>query len=531
MGRTDENTWRVWAPVGLFFLAGLVLRLLMLREPAWGDEMSTIWIIGGNDLFGVISMVDSDAEISPPFYFLLAEAGSWVFGQTPDGVRVPSLIAGVLIIPAFYLVGLKAIGQRAALYAAAIACVSPFLVYFSANARSYSVMLLMLVLASWFLLTATSGRGRTRHWVGWAIFGALAVYSHYVAGLALVGQLIWALWFFPTLRLRTLAFSALMALLFLPWLGGFINDLDSPTSNILEAIQGKGFEARLTAIKDLLFLWIGSDKPGLFGRPDMLLGLAGVIVASVAVIRNRISGRSQKPSPERIRGVCLAALMVFAVIGLELMLLVAGTDIFGARNLAPAWAGLPLLIAAGVAAAGPRWGALALVLIVAGFSVTTVRLLDPARSTVPYEKAAEAIESDEEAGGAVIDNSIISPAPLSPLDAYLEGDLPVFAMTGLEDRPDFIRHINRTFDPQEIADRAFATGGPVRVVTIGDAHAPRETGQGITFSTGPGPVRVPDGWRESDQVRFEGVEPLTVTTFTRQEKTGQSGNHGSNDDD
>ena len=113
----------IWGLVGTLFLAGLVLRLLMLRESAWGDEMSTLWIIRGNDFFGVISTVNSDAEISPPFFFLLAKVSSWIFGQTPTGIRIPSFVAGVLAVPMFYLVGIRALGRRAALYATAIAAV------------------------------------------------------------------------------------------------------------------------------------------------------------------------------------------------------------------------------------------------------------------------------------------------------------------------------------------------------------------------------------------------------------------------
>ncbi len=513
---TKKTRW-TWGLVGLFIVAGLVLRLIMFRESAWGDELSTLWIIRGNDFFGVVTAVNSDAEISPPFYFLLAKVSSWIFGQTPDGVRLPSLIAGVLTVPAFYLVGLKALGRRAALYATAIATVAPFLVYFSANARAYSVMILMLLVATWCLLSATSDKGRLWHWIGWSVFGCLAVYSHYTACLAVAGQLIWALWLFPALRLKALAFAGLMLLLFLPWLGGFRNDLDSPTSDILQAIQGSGFEVKWAAVKDLFFLWISASKPSFFERPDMLLALAGVLVATGAMVAARVRGSLPKPSPDRLKGVWLAFLMVSTVFAAELLLLAAGTDIFGARNLAPVWAALPLLIAAGAAAAGPRWGLVAVVLIAAGFSVTTARLLDPARSTIPYEKASGTIESTSEAGGSIVDASIISPAPLSPLDGYLDLDLREFRMTNLEDRPDFIEDIYRQYDPQKIADQAFDTAGPVRVVTIGDGRAPVPDGQGgHVFKVGFAEVRIPPGWREQGRVRHEGLEPLTVTVFQRE---------------
>ncbi|MCB0858474.1 MAG: glycosyltransferase family 39 protein [Solirubrobacterales bacterium] len=514
MDEAARKTRWTWGLLGLMVVTGLVLRLLMLRESAWGDEMSTLWIIRGNDFFGVVTAVNSDAEISPPFYFLLAKISSWIFGQTPEGVRLPSLVAGVLAVPAFYLVGLKALGRRAALYATAIATVAPFLVYFSANARAYSVMILMLLLATWCLLSATSENGRTWHWIGWSVFGCLSVYSHYTACLAVAGQLVWVLWLFPALRLKALAFAGLMLVLFLPWLGGFRNDLDSPTSDILQAIQGSGFEVKWTAVKDLFFLWISASKPSFFERPDMLLGLAGVLVATVGLVAGRFGGSLPAPSTERVRGVWLAFLMVFMVFAAELLLLAAGTDIFGARNLAPVWAALPLLIAAGAAGAGPRWGLVAVVLIVAGFGVTTARLLDPARSTIPYGKAADAIESTSATGGVIVDASIISPAPLSPLDGYLETDLREFRMTNIEDRPDFIEDIYRQYDPQKIADQAFDTRGPVRVVTIGDDRAPVPDGRGgYTFKVGFEDVRIPPGWSEQGRVRHEGLEPLTVTTF------------------
>ncbi len=515
----------VWVLVGAMFLLGLVLRVLMLREPAWGDEMSTIWIIRGNDLTGVVSMVNSDAEISPPFFFILAKVSSWVFGQSPTAIRLPSVVAGVLTVPAFYLIGVKMLGRRAALYATAIATVSPFLVFFSSNARAYSVMTLLLVLSTWCLLCAVSDRGRTWHWVGWSVAGCLAVYSHYTAALAVAGQLLWVLWFFPKLRLRSLAFAGLMVLLFLPWLGGLRNDLDSPTTDILQALQGSGFDRKWNALKDFFFLWFSLRKPSFLDRPDMLVGLAGVLVASVAVIARLARGSLPRPTGERARGVWLAVLMVVTVFGAELLLLALGTDIFGARNLAPAWAGLPLLIAAGAAAAGPRWGAVAMVLIVAGFSITTARLLDPAESTIAYGKAADLIESREDQGGVVLDASIISPAPLSPLDGLLDTDLPEIRVTHLEDRPDFIKDIFRKYDPQPAADQAFDTPGPVQLVTVGEGADPVPDGQGgFTFLAGFDKIRIPAGWREQDQVRYEGLEPLTVTTFVR-----TSGGQGSSD--
>lgn len=506
-------------------LVGLCLRVLMFGQSAFGDELSTLWIIRGNGPFGVVSAVYSDAEISPPLYFLLAEASSWIFGQTPSGIRVPSLLAGILTIPAFYLVGLKMLGRRGALYAAAIATVSPFLVYFSANARAYAVMLLLLLVATWFLLSATSERGNKWHWLGWAVTGCLAVYSHYVAALLVLGQLLWVLWFFPALRLRALAYSALMALLFVPWLTGLKADLDSPTSQILQQIQGSGFVAKRQALEQLAFLRITTVQPEFFSRPDTVIGSAGMLLGLAAAFANLLRGRFGRFFGDRGRGAWLALLMVATVVVGELVLLVLGTDIFGTRNLAPAWAAIPLLLAALFVAAGRRWGLAALALVLVGFTFSTVHLLDPANTTMSFNRVADDIRETEDRGGTLLDAAFRSPAPLSSLDGYLDTGLPEFRLTNLEDRPDFIEGIYNSWDPQPITDRAFETEGPVRLLTVGEESTPVESGEGITFGVDLRTVQVPPGWQIEGQEIWPGLRPLVLTTFIRNPSNGK-GHHG-----
>ena len=68
------------------------------------DELSTHWIVSRNDLWGVISTVHTDAEITPPLSFV----ASWLTTRidfAPEFLRAPSLIAGAATIPLVYLLG------------------------------------------------------------------------------------------------------------------------------------------------------------------------------------------------------------------------------------------------------------------------------------------------------------------------------------------------------------------------------------------------------------------------------------------
>lgn len=89
----------------LVMLAGLGLRISRYGQSLFADEISTLWIVRNNDLSGVISTVKTDAEISPPLYFVLAWF-STKLGSAPELVRLPSLIAGVLSIPLAYVLAL-----------------------------------------------------------------------------------------------------------------------------------------------------------------------------------------------------------------------------------------------------------------------------------------------------------------------------------------------------------------------------------------------------------------------------------------
>ena len=133
------------ALLALAIAAGLALRLVVLQQSSFGDELSTYWIVGDHSgLAGVWDVVHSDAEITPPLYFLAAKLTTGIH-FSPEMLRLPSLIAGVLSIPLTYLVGLRTIGRRAALLAAALVALSPFLIYYSTEARGYQLAIALLL--------------------------------------------------------------------------------------------------------------------------------------------------------------------------------------------------------------------------------------------------------------------------------------------------------------------------------------------------------------------------------------------------
>ena len=78
---------------------GVALRLAVANQSLFADELSTRYMVAGRSLDDVISVVHTDAEITPPLSFV----ASWFTTRidfTPELLRAPSLVAGAADDPA-----------------------------------------------------------------------------------------------------------------------------------------------------------------------------------------------------------------------------------------------------------------------------------------------------------------------------------------------------------------------------------------------------------------------------------------------
>src|SRR4051794_19082806 len=174
---------------------GVLLRVRLAHEPLFADELSTYWIVTTHDLPGVVSTVHTNAEITPPLFFVLSWLGAQL-GHAPELLRLPSLLAGAATIPLVYAFGRRTVGRPAGLVAAALTTFAPFMAYYAAEARGYALMMCLVVLSTLALVRAVQDGGRG-WWVVYGLASCGAMYSHYTAAFALAAQLGWALVTYP----------------------------------------------------------------------------------------------------------------------------------------------------------------------------------------------------------------------------------------------------------------------------------------------------------------------------------------------
>ncbi|MGA3053087.1 MAG: glycosyltransferase family 39 protein [Candidatus Korobacteraceae bacterium] len=176
---------RVWF-LTFVTLAGACFRLFHLgTKSLWLDEGATVALARMAWPHFVHVWWYGEASFQGAFFLLMR---AWLhLGQNEVWVRLPAVIFGTASIPLIYLVARKLVGVGPALASAAILAFSPTHVYYSQEARSYTMTILLVLVSSWFFARAVED-DRERDWALWTVFGVLAVYSHYFASLVLVAQ-------------------------------------------------------------------------------------------------------------------------------------------------------------------------------------------------------------------------------------------------------------------------------------------------------------------------------------------------------
>jgi uncharacterized membrane protein len=163
-------------------LAGLTLRLAVPRG-IWLDEAISIHQarLSLHDLFR--NLYNGDRQ--PPLYHLMLWLTIRAFGHGEFAVRLPSLIAGTLVIPVLYELGRELYDRRTGLIAAAFASVSPVLIWYAQEVRMYEFVALFGLLA---LLTQLRviRHGTMLNWAAYILATSALLWSHYF-GLLLVG--------------------------------------------------------------------------------------------------------------------------------------------------------------------------------------------------------------------------------------------------------------------------------------------------------------------------------------------------------
>lgn len=304
--------------LGLIVLVGLGLRLVDAGTRLSHDEGYS-WLVASAGSPGAFLTRLAHYENTPPlFYLLLAPLPL----NSEVWLRIPSLIAGVAMIPVLYAIVRPLLGSAAALLAALGLAVAPFAVSYTDYSRGFMVSGLGLLVALLAAQRIAAG-ARRRWWLIYVVAGVWAIYSEYYAVLYLVA-IVAALLAIGTPRAREVLVWGLAPLAaLLPWIPELVrsqNDLGKTKLPFLATTPTPGVIR--DAIVPLVFGEHGAASSAALRDAQ---ALAVLIVLGVACVMLRRHASRQA-------FWLLAGVMIIAAV-LTLIVTATDTNIFRQRYM------------------------------------------------------------------------------------------------------------------------------------------------------------------------------------------------------
>jgi 4-amino-4-deoxy-L-arabinose transferase-like glycosyltransferase len=167
------SLWLSLAIIGLT-LAALLTRLPFLSRPMQHDESYTFVTFASAPLKEALT--DYNLPNNHLFHTLLVHISYVLFGDSPWAVRLPALLAGILIVPAAYGLASRLYNRHSAILVAALAAAAPVLISYSTNARGYTI-LAVLTLLTWTMGTYVCQKANAAVWLLLGLLGALGFYT------------------------------------------------------------------------------------------------------------------------------------------------------------------------------------------------------------------------------------------------------------------------------------------------------------------------------------------------------------------
>ncbi|MGE5042289.1 MAG: glycosyltransferase family 39 protein [Candidatus Levyibacteriota bacterium] len=178
---------RVVIPILLFIGISLYISLTTLfRESLRLDEAQSLWL-ATKSLPGIVSYLSTDVHV--PLYELMLHFWLQIFGATVVSARLLSFIFFIASLPFLFLVAWQSTNKRTALLATALYSLSPFIVWYSFEARMYTLLTLVACASHFFFLRMVRSNFR-RGQVGYFFSIFFGLYTHYFFSLLVLSQIV-----------------------------------------------------------------------------------------------------------------------------------------------------------------------------------------------------------------------------------------------------------------------------------------------------------------------------------------------------
>ena len=225
---TARRTTAIFGLAVVILLLAAALRVYDVGgRDLWVDEANGV-LMSQESLSGLFERLKLDS--SPPLYYIMLHGWIKLFGDGEAAVRAVSVLAGLVLVACVFIVGRRLFSLETGAIAAALVATSPIQVFYSQQARMYSLLpALALLSIYWLWLAVVYDKRRFVVAYGVATLAALYVHNY---GLYLLpahaAVLVWS----GALRKKPgtwLACLACIVIGYLPWLPTLLVQLQNET--------------------------------------------------------------------------------------------------------------------------------------------------------------------------------------------------------------------------------------------------------------------------------------------------------------
>src|SRR5581483_10632015 len=213
--------------ISLALILGLGLRLISLNQSLWLDEATSALTTKMSLRYFFFQFITGDFH--PPLYYLTLRPWSTLFGSSEIALRSLSVLFGTATIYLVYLIGRKMFNEEVGIITALLLATSSLHVYYSQEARMYSMSAFLVCLAIYLFLKISKAKSSPKDWIIFSLIIGLIGLTDYLSLLILP-----VFWIFAILTKqksqwwKKFSISQFVSVaLLLPWLPTFVKQLTS----------------------------------------------------------------------------------------------------------------------------------------------------------------------------------------------------------------------------------------------------------------------------------------------------------------
>jgi len=257
--KKNRNLFNLPIVTGIAFC----LRLFMLgSQSLWMDEAAIYSQTKVGSIFDVYSAVMNQEGHIGPFYHILNYLFSLLFGYSEWALRMPSAIYGTISVILVYKIAELLMNKNVALFSSILLAFSPAHVWYSQEARMYSLWV-MLTLLTTFLFIKLLQKGRLWLWTLFTILASFSIWTFLNSVFVFAAIGLYLVIFYKRYKKELCLYIACMFIAVASYLPGIITLL-AKTSTAATTNAGG---SRTTTVFDIIYAFYVFNVGTTFGPP------------------------------------------------------------------------------------------------------------------------------------------------------------------------------------------------------------------------------------------------------------------------